>query len=167
MGMLDGVLESVVSSALKGGQGPGGQNPLANVLGSLVAGAGKSAQGQPAGQGLDTAKLLAAGFALLQQNGGVSGLVENLNRNGLADQVSSWVGTGANKGISPDQLLKALGDPALGKIASQLGVSPQQASASMSQILPELINQLTPKGSVPDNHGDLIAQGLSMLLAKR
>ncbi len=165
MGLLDGMLENVVNSALKGASRPGAANPLGDLLGNLAK--GSQAQASGGAQGMDTGKLLAAGFALLQQNGGVAGLVENLNRSGLADQASSWVGAGANKGVSPEQLLKALGDPALGKIASQLGISPQQASSTMSQLLPELINQLTPKGNIPDDHADLVSQGLSMLLGKR
>ena len=94
------------------------------------------------------------------------GLVDHLSRNGLADQASSWVGAGANKGVAVEQLLIALGNPVLGEIATQLGMSPQQASSSMSQLLPELINQLTPKGDVSDDHADFVSQGLSMLLGK-
>ena len=124
MGLLDGVVENVVNSALKGGSKPGAANPLGDLLGNLVN--GSQAQATDGPQGLDAGKLLAAGFALLQQNGGVVGLVDNLSRNGLADQ----------------------------------------ASSSMSQLLPELINQLTLKGDVSDDHADFVSQRLSMLLGK-
>ncbi len=36
--------------------------------------------------------------------GGLSGLVQNFQRNGLGDVISSWIGTGQNLPISPDQL---------------------------------------------------------------
>jgi uncharacterized protein YidB (DUF937 family) len=47
-----------------------------------------------------------------------------------------------------------------------LGMSNGQASSAMAQILPELINQLTPDGQVPGNHGDLISKGLAMLTGR-
>jgi YidB-like protein/Ion channel len=57
--------------------------------------------------------------------------------------------------VSGDQFHQAFGGSALGEIASQLGMSQHQASSTMAQILPELINQLTPNGRIPDNAGDL------------
>ena len=53
--------------------------------------------------------------------------------------------------------------PTLSNLATQLGTSQGQASSVLAQILPELINMLTPKGQVPENHDDLISQGLSLL----
>src|SRR5262249_55151948 len=104
----------------------------------------------------------AAAMTLLQQSGGLGGLLQQLQSSGLGAQADSWVGTGANMAVSGDEFHQALG-PQLGNIASQLGMSQGQASSAMAQILPELINQLTPNGRIPDNSSDLISQGLSML----
>jgi uncharacterized protein YidB (DUF937 family) len=67
--------------------------------------------------------------------------------------------------VSGDQLQEAFGGSAFGNIASQLGMPQSQASSAMAQILPELINQLTPNGQIPDNADDAISRGLSMLRA--
>ena len=65
--------------------------------------------------------------------------------------------------VSPDQLHQAFGGSAINDVASQLGLSQGQAGSALAQILPELINQLTPDGRMPDNAGDVLSQGLSML----
>ena len=71
--------------------------------------------------------------------------------------------TGQNMSISPDQLQQVFGSSAIGDLASQLGLSKDQAGSTMAQLFPEVINQLTPQGQVPDNGDDEIAEGLSML----
>jgi uncharacterized protein YidB (DUF937 family) len=101
-------------------------------------------------------------MTLLQQSGGIGGALKQLQNSGLGAQADSWVGTGANMAVSENDVHHAFG-PAIGNLASQLGMSPGQASSAMAQILPELINQLTPQGRIPDDSGDVIAQSLAML----
>jgi uncharacterized protein YidB (DUF937 family) len=146
MGLLDSILGSAV-----GAQGQqSAANPLGSILGSLAGG-----NQQQSGD------LLAAAMSMLQQSGGLGGALDKLRGSGLGTQADSWVGTGANMAVSGDQLSQAFGG--LGNIASQLGLSQGQAGSAMAQILPELINQLTPNGKLPANSGDLLTQGLSML----
>jgi uncharacterized protein YidB (DUF937 family) len=66
-------------------------------------------------------------------------------------------------GISPTQLEQIFGSSTLDGIASRLGVSQEQAGSTMSQALPELINQLTPQGQVTPESNDSIAEGLEAL----
>ncbi len=66
-------------------------------------------------------------------------------------------------GISADQLQQVLGSPAIAQIASQLGLSNQQAGSAMAQLLPELVNHFTPQGQVPENHADLLSGALQLL----
>src|SRR4029453_3947265 len=75
----------------------------------------------------------------------------------------SWVSTGQNMNISADQLQQIFGSSTMRDMASQLGMPQEQAGSTMAQVLPELINQLTPQGQVPANGDDEIAEGLSML----
>ena len=80
------------------------------------------------------------------------------------DSESSWcIGTGSNESISPDQLQQVFGGDQLSSLASQLGISRGGVTSMLSQLLPELVNQLTPNDRIPDNHEDLISQGLAML----
>ncbi len=152
MGLLDGILSSVAGSVLNSGQQQDGGNPLDVLVNSL--GAGGQARGND---------LLGAVMSIVQQNGGLPGIVNMLRNNGLGQQADSWVGTGPNAGVSAEQMTDVFGGSGLGNLASQLGTSPGQAGSILSQILPELVNQLTPNGQIPENHNDLVSQALSML----
>jgi uncharacterized protein YidB (DUF937 family) len=153
MGLLDGILGGLGGST--SGQGQMGQNPLEGILNSLGSG-GSSGSSR-------NAALLTAALSMLQQNGGLSSVLEMFGRNGMADQAASWVGTGKNAAISASQFQQVFGGSSVSQLASQLGMSEGQASSTMAQLLPELINQLTPQGEVPANHSDLLTEGLSML----
>jgi uncharacterized protein YidB (DUF937 family) len=93
--------------------------------------------------------------------GGLQGLLQQLQQGGLGDHVNSWVGTGQNMQVSGDQVQSALGDDQVQAIASQAGVTPQQASSGLAQLLPQIIDQLTPNGSVPEN--SMLGEGLALL----
>ena len=81
-----------------------------------------NAAGDMMGQGGDT---LSAVSNLIQENGGVGGLVEKFQQGGLGDIVSSWVGTGANLPVSAEQIQSVLDDSQLGELAGRLGIDPQ------------------------------------------
>ncbi len=151
MGLLDGILGNVVGSMLGGNQG-GQQSPLDSILSGL---AGSQVSGGNT--------LLQIALALVQQNGGLEGVLGKFRECGMGGQADSWVSTGPNMGISPNQLQEALGSSTIGQIASQLGVSQDEAGSTMSQLLPELINQLTPQGQVTSESNDAIADGLDLL----
>ncbi|HEY3516775.1 MAG TPA: YidB family protein [Gammaproteobacteria bacterium] len=76
-----------------------------------------------------------------------------LQSRGLGDVVSSWVGTGANKSISPEQVQSALGQETLAQFAQQAGVSGSEASAALAGMLPGLVDKLSPDGKLPDAKG--------------
>ena len=125
---------------------------LDSVVGSLAAGNTQGGNG-----------LLDVVMQLIQnQPGGLAGLVQSLQQGGLAEVVSSWVSTGQNMPVSAQQLAAAVGGDQLQNIAAQLGVSPEQASGSLADLLPQVVDQLTPNGQLPEG-GDLLTQGLAML----
>jgi uncharacterized protein YidB (DUF937 family) len=82
--------------------------------------------------------------------GGLGGLLEQLQRAGLGEQADSWVSRGPNKPISPDELTQVFGREGLGRIARQAGVSDDEASRGLSELLPEVVDRMTPDGTVPD-----------------
>ena len=98
------------------------------------------------------------------ESGGLGGLVEQFNEKGLGDTVSSWVGSGENLPISADQISQVLGSGEISRIAEQLGVSPEETSGGLAEVLPQVVDRLTPEGSVPSD--DLLSQGLSLLADK-
>jgi uncharacterized protein YidB (DUF937 family) len=110
-----------------------------------VAGAMGSAGG---GQGGDLMQVV---MKLVQQNGGLEGLVAKFQQGGLGEVVQSWISTGPNLPISPDQLGQALGPDAL----QQLGAGGQDLLGPLSQLLPQVVDGLTPNGQLPAGGGDL------------
>ena len=86
---------------------------------------------------------------LLQQNGGVGGMLDKFRQGGYADQADSWQGTGPNLPISADALQEVLGSGAVGQIAQQLGLSHGDAAGGLAQTLPQIIDKFTPQGEVP------------------
>ena len=130
MGMFDGALGDLAGSLLKGQAGGGDDQ---NVLGGLL----RQFGGQGSANGL-----LAAAMTLVQQQGGLEGLVQKFQGAGLGDLVQSWVGGGANAAISGDQLESVLGHDVLASVASQAGVAPSQAAGGLASVLPEIVNAL-------------------------
>ncbi|MDD2667630.1 YidB family protein [Zoogloea sp.] len=125
------------------------------VLGSLAGG-----NGQAGGQ----SALLQLVLGLIQNSeGGLGGLLAKLNQGGLGEQVASWVGTGQNLPVSAEQISQVLGGAGLGDIAAQLGLSQESAAGQLADLLPRVVDGLTPNGEVPDSDKELLTQGLSAL----
>lgn len=106
--------------------------------------------------------LLNALGGLLEQNGGLQGLLGKFNQAGLGDAVNSWVGMAENHQISPEQIQQVLGSEQVQAIASKLGVDPAMASSFLAQHLPNIVDKLTPTGQVDPNADH--QQGLAALL---
>lgn len=136
MSLLDGLLGDVAK----------------NVLGNLNAGSNPQ-----------QSQLLQTAMSLIQQNGGLPGILEKFKQAGFADQVASWVGTGANLPIDAASISKVLSSPEIASVAQKLGMDPSQVSGQLASALPQLINHLTPNGTVPENHGDLLNAGFKAL----
>lgn len=90
---------------------------------------------------------------LLGSEGGLDGLVKQLSDAGLGEQVQSWVGTGANQPVDPDQLGSALGPDKVHKLSSQTGIDVGALLPMLAAALPTIINALTPDGKVPAGGG--------------
>ena len=115
--------------------------------------------GTQQGQG----SMLQVALQLLQQNGGLPGIISKFEHGGMADHVGSWVATGANMPISGAQLQEILGSGSIGEIAQRLGMSHGDASSGMAQVLPQLIDAFTPAGQIPADHGDIVERARALL----
>lgn len=127
---------------------------MGQVVGGLLG--GQSAQNP----------LLQALTSLLGNNsnlGGLTGLVQAFQKNGLGEIVNSWVSTGQNMPVSPQQIEQGLGSDVLRQLASKAGLSPQDASSQLSNLLPNLIDQLTPNGKI---EADPLTQLLKLVQGK-
>jgi uncharacterized protein YidB (DUF937 family) len=98
---------------------------------------------------------------LIQDHGGLGGLLGQLRDSGLGAQVDSWIGTGQNLPVSAQSIIAALGQGKIAEIARSLGVDPQQAAAHLADVLPKAVDHLTPNGQLPAE--DAIASALQLL----
>jgi len=100
--------------------------------------------------GVVGAEMATAVNSFIQQHGGVQGVVAQLEQQGLAGVARSWISTGPNQPISADQINKVFGGSGLlGQLAAKAGMSPQDLTQKLSQVLPTAIDKLTPGGTIP------------------
>ena len=129
---------------------------LGNLLGSALGG---SSGGNGDGQN----RLMQAVLGMITQHGGLGGLEQKFQGNNLGHIFSSWVGTGENHPVSPDQITQVLGHDQVAQLAQQAGVSHGEAASGLAQLLPSIIDKLTPQGTAPT--GGALQSALSGLLS--
>ena len=136
MGLLDSLLGQMMGGTMGGAQPTGAQaqNPLLQIV-----------------------------LQMLQQNGGLSGMLGKMQQAGYGQQAQSWIGTGQNMPIDAGALSQIFGQGELGQLAQQLGISHEEASGSLAQMLPNVVDEMTPGGQIPDNHSDLVNEALAIL----
>ncbi|MGF9763154.1 YidB family protein [Microvirga sp. 0TCS3.31] len=123
---------------------------LGGLLGSLGGSPGTAGGGnQQAGLGGLLGGLGSGGLGGLL-GGGLGELVESFKQQGQGDVAESWVGTGPNKPIAPDQLEQAIGPDALATLTQQTGLSREELLSRLSTTLPEVVDKVTPDGRLPD-----------------
>ncbi len=141
---MAGLNDLIRSSSPQGGSIA---KPLMLALGALLAsgvlfggkGQTASASAQPRTDTSDPGEVL----------GGLGGLVNKLKQGGLGDVVNSWVGSGQNQPVSPGQLGSALGPNILKTVSQMTGISEDDLTKQLSQVLPGLVDKLTPNGRMP------------------
>jgi uncharacterized protein YidB (DUF937 family) len=162
MGLLDGILGSVL-----GGMQGGAQQGFPG-LGQDTPQHGSGFPGGALGGVAAAAPIIMMVMQMIQKNGGLGGLLQQLQAAGHGDTAQTWVTPGQpNAPIDPSVLQQVLGQGSLAEIAQKLGMSPQQAASSMAQALPGVVDHMTPDGEVPDNHGDMVSQVLAELKAMK
>jgi uncharacterized protein YidB (DUF937 family) len=114
-----GLLDSVLGAMAGKGDTAGGGNQLVGVLGGL-----------------------------LQQSGGLQGLMNKFSQGGQGNTFASWVGMDENQPISADQIQKVLGSGQVNALATKMGIDPAQASQFLAEYLPKVVDKLTPEGKI-------------------
>src|SRR5262249_15148020 len=158
MGLLDDLLAGMLSQGGLQGGPQGGS--LTGQVDPRQADQSQITRSQLAG-------LAQAAIAMLNDPrvGGIDGILRRCQQAGLRDIVSSWIGTGQNQPIDPRQLEEAMPDE-ISNASRQAGLGTQQGGSVLAQLLPYLVDRLTPNGRVPqqDQMGQLSAQLLQSLL---
>jgi uncharacterized protein YidB (DUF937 family) len=206
MGLLDGMLGSVLSSAMGGGQAQdpksaliqgvlgmllnqggqagaqGGAGGLAGALGGMLGGGQQGgAAGGLGGLAGALGGMLGGGQAAAAPQagnaaGGLGSLLEAFTKNGMGQQADSWQSTGQNLPISADQLSQVLGSlggggagglgDILGQLAGKAGVSREDAAGHLSELLPNIVDKLTPNGKIADTSGMDLGSIMQQVLGK-
>jgi uncharacterized protein YidB (DUF937 family) len=92
----------------------------------------------------------AIGGLLSGHDGGLGGLVGAFEKAGLGEVAQSWVSGGGNLPVSADQIQAVLGSGVVAQFAQKLGIDPQQAAGHLAELLPQVVDHLTPNGQIPD-----------------
>jgi uncharacterized protein YidB (DUF937 family) len=124
------------------------------LLDSILGGALGGGAGGQANQG--TAALMQLALQLLagnagtgqQSGGGLMELLQQFQQAGLGAQADSWVSTGQNMPVSPEQLMQVFGRGRMEQMAASTGMGVDQVSSGLSDLLPQLIDRVTPQGQV-------------------
>jgi uncharacterized protein YidB (DUF937 family) len=158
-----GGLGDVLGGLLGGSPGakPGGAGPagggLGDVLGGLLGGSPGAKPGGAGPGGGGVADMIPGGLGGLLGgaaagsvlSGGLGNLIKELQQSGQGRAAQSWVSTGPNEEIAPNDLANAVGSDTLESLSRQTGMGQNDLLAGLSQYLPDLVDQLTPKGRLP------------------
>ena len=139
----------VFDDLLKGGQGGGGGG-LGGLLGGILGGSGRGGQLDTGGLGGNPMlRMLLPMVAGMLMNGGLQKILGRLQQNGKGTKGQSWVASGPNEPADAADIRDALDKDELAGIANQLGVSEDEAAQAVAQVLPDVVDQVTPEGKVP------------------
>ena len=99
------------------------------------------------------AGLAVAASRLIEQHGGIQGIVSQMETHGLGETVRSWVAQGPNQPITAERLQQVFGSGTLAEMAARLGLSPEELTQKLAHFLPQAVDHLTPDGTVPPSNG--------------
>ena len=147
-GALGGVaLGSILSGVLRNRQAggvPGGAHPYGNRTALLV-------------------MLLPLAMRWVQKNGGLNAVLDRFRQQGLGRQAQSWVGTGKNDGIDGGAVEQVVGAGELQQMAQRLGVPEHEVAQAFAEIMPQMVDHLSPQGEVPQHADQVLDEGRRQL----
>jgi uncharacterized protein YidB (DUF937 family) len=159
-GKESGGLDDLLGGLL-GGSGGGGAGGLQDILGGMLGGGSAGGGTGTKAGGMNMAAIAAALAPLvmkLLKGGGVQKLMQNAQASGLSSEADSWVGTGANQQVSADQMRSVVGQDVVQQVAQEAGISEDEAAGVLAQVVPQVVNGLSPNGQLPsDNDLDQLA----------
>jgi uncharacterized protein YidB (DUF937 family) len=86
---------------------------------------------------------------ILEKHGGLPGVVNEFEKNGLGPTVKSWVGTGPNQAVSAEQIQQVLGSDLMQQLAAKVGMAVPELAQQLAKVLPVAVDKMTPGGAMP------------------
>lgn len=169
--VLGGVLGQAMRRRGVGGLGGGlGGIAMGSVLGGMLGGARGAGAGVAArrgGVGMNRTALLLMLLPLamrwVQRNGGIGTVLDKFKQQGYGRHAQSWVDTGQNETLDDRAVQQVVGDDELRQMAEKLGVPPDQVAQAFAEIMPEMVDKLSPEGRVPPQADDVLDEGRQAL----
>ncbi|MDP1565582.1 MAG: YidB family protein [Polaromonas sp.] len=181
--LIEEILAGVLSNASRGRGQPGAEGTsldggagggLGDLLGGMLGRGGAPADSAPernspfgggGGGGALLAVLLPLAMQWVQRNGGLGAVLGKFQQKGYSQQAASWVSTGENEAMPRQAIDEVVGLDELSRLSQQLGVPQQEVADGFAQILPEVVNQLTPQGGLSGDADDVLAEGMAEMQA--
>ncbi|WP_369309818.1 YidB family protein [Providencia rettgeri] len=101
----------------------------------------------------------------IENQGGLSGVIDKFNEQGLGGIITSWISEGVNLPIDGSQLMQVFGNVNIQELAQSVGLDTQSTSDLIAKYLPQLVDSATPNGEIPENL-DLASIGMNLLKSK-
>jgi uncharacterized protein YidB (DUF937 family) len=172
--MANPILEQILGSVLGragGNTGPWGTGGLESVLGGMLGGGAPAGRptgipqggGALGGRNALLALLLPLALQWIQRNGGIGNVLQRVNQRGFGGQAASWIGTGQNEAMPLDAVHQVVGNDALAAMSQQLGVGEDEVAQGFAEILPEVVDRLSPAGEMPADADQRLDAGQSAL----
>ena len=139
---------------------------LESILGSALGNTTQQA-GSPSGGANPLLQIVLQMLSRNGQFGGLEGLLQQFQQAGLGSQMGSWISTGDNLPISPEQLEQVFGRGRLRDMASQAGMDEGAFGGALADALPQVIDRATPQGQVSQDGLDDVLSSLSDLMPRR
>lgn len=159
---MGAILGRVLGGARTSDAPPAAGGGLGDVLGSVLGGAPRPGDGNaPAAgnRGMLMALLLPLALQWVQRNGGIGAVLDRFRQHGYGAQANSWVASGPNQRLAADDVSAVVGADELSRLAQHLGVDRQQVAGGLAEILPQVVDQVTPNGHMPPDADQVLDNG--------
>jgi len=103
---------------------------------------------------------------LVDEQGGVAGLQQKFQQAGFGGVVEGWISNGPNPPVTPAQTAQVVGDDKIADVAAKTGIPQDQVASAISKLLPMVVNELTPNGTVPEHDSALLNMAMGALKSK-
>ena len=147
---LDDILGSLIGGNQRANSGAGG---LGDILGSVLGGQ-TNKSGFGGGKGMLVAALLPMVMSWIQRNGGLGEALSKITSMGFDNQARSWMSTNEiNDNLDPNDITRLFDASDIQQVAAQTGANEAEVRQGLAELLPEVVNQLTPHGNL-DNESE-------------
>ena len=143
---LDDIIGGLTGGTQRGGVSAGAGG-LGDILGSVL-GSQRSQSGFGS-KGMLIAVLMPMVLSWIKRNGGLSGALSKITGMGYENQARSWMSNQQdNENLDPNDVNRLFDESEIQQVAAHTGANEAEVRQGIAELLPEVVNQLTPKGNL-------------------